>query len=55
MTYDLEHGWPWLSPELLVELGMVGAAARALIVAEYRMTGLSPMAIAETIAEVGPL
>jgi hypothetical protein len=34
---------------------MVGAGARALIVAEYRVTGLSPTVIAELIAEVGPL
>lgn len=31
----------------LVEPCVVGAEARALIVAEYRVTGLSPMVIAE--------
>ncbi|MFI1767372.1 transposase family protein [Streptomyces sp. NPDC020800] len=34
---------------------MVGAGARELIVAEYRVTGLSPDVIGELIAEVGPL
>jgi hypothetical protein len=34
---------------------MVGAGARELIVAEYRITGLSPDVIAELTAEVGPL
>ncbi|MFJ9753224.1 transposase family protein [Streptomyces chartreusis] len=34
---------------------MVGAGARELIVAEYRITGLSPTVIPELIAEVGPL
>ncbi|GEC10766.1 transposase [Streptomyces spinoverrucosus] len=34
---------------------MVGAGARGLIVAEYRVTGLSSAVIAELIAEVGPL
>ncbi|SHH39337.1 Helix-turn-helix of DDE superfamily endonuclease [Streptomyces sp. 3214.6] len=34
---------------------MVGAGARELIVAEYRITGLSPTVIAELVAEVGPL
>ncbi|WP_369188714.1 transposase family protein [Streptomyces sp. R08] len=34
---------------------MVGAGAHELIVAEYRLTGLSPTVIAELIAEVGPL
>ncbi|WP_246101098.1 transposase [Streptomyces cyaneus] len=34
---------------------MVGAGARELIVAEYRVTGLSPVVIAELVAEVGPL
>ncbi|WP_405467626.1 transposase family protein [Streptomyces canus] len=54
-AYDLVHGWPWLGRGWLVELGMMGAGARALIVAEYRVTGLSPDVIAELIAEVGPL
>ncbi|MET9896229.1 transposase family protein [Streptomyces sp. NPDC006465] len=36
-------------------LCMVGAGARELIVAEYRVTELSPDVIAELIAEVGPL
>lgn len=36
-------------------LCMMGAGARELIVAEYRVTGLSPDVIAELIAEVGPL
>lgn len=39
----------------LAELGMMGAGARELIVAEYRVTGLSPTVIAELVAEVGPL
>ncbi|WUA20911.1 transposase [Streptomyces canus] len=39
----------------LVELGMMGAGARELIVAEYRVTRLSQNVIAELIAEVGPL
>ncbi|WP_327745478.1 transposase [Streptomyces europaeiscabiei] len=34
---------------------MMGAGARELIVAEYRVTGLSPVVIAELIAEIGPL
>ena len=34
---------------------MMGAGARELIVAEYRVTGLSPTVIAELVAEVGPL
>ena len=34
---------------------MVGAGARELIVAEYRVTGLSPTVIAELISEKGPL
>ncbi|MBD0746759.1 hypothetical protein BG418_34600 [Streptomyces sp. CBMA152] len=34
---------------------MMGAGARELIVAEYRVTGLPPTVIAELIAEVGPL
>ncbi|KQW03338.1 hypothetical protein ASD08_44380 [Streptomyces sp. Root369] len=34
---------------------MMGAGARELIVAECRVTGLSPDVIAELIAEVGPL
>lgn len=34
---------------------MVGVGARELIVAEDRVTGLSPTVIAELIAEVGPL
>ncbi|WFB88439.1 MULTISPECIES: transposase family protein [Streptomyces] len=34
---------------------MVGAGARQLIVAEYRITGLSPDVIAELSAAVGPL
>ncbi|MFD8005682.1 helix-turn-helix domain-containing protein [Streptomyces mirabilis] len=34
---------------------MTGAGARELIVAEYRVTGLSPDVIAELIAEVEPL
>jgi hypothetical protein len=34
---------------------MMGAGARELIVAEYRVTGLSPDVIAELIADVGPL
>ncbi|MEU1515118.1 transposase family protein [Streptomyces sp. NPDC005811] len=42
-------------PLILKELGMVGAGARELIVAEYRVTGLSPTVIAELVAEVGPL
>lgn len=33
----------------------MGAGARELIVAEYRITGLSPVVIAELIAEIGPL
>ncbi|MFF4723743.1 transposase family protein [Streptomyces mirabilis] len=33
----------------------MGAGARELIVAEYRVTGLPPDVIAELIAEVGPL
>ncbi|GAA2532224.1 hypothetical protein GCM10010423_29820 [Streptomyces levis] len=39
----------------LVEPCMVRAGVRELIVAEYRVTGLSPTVIAELIAEVGPL
>ncbi|MFE4582808.1 transposase family protein, partial [Streptomyces chartreusis] len=39
----------------LVVLCMVGVGARELIVAEYRVTGLSPDVIGELIAEVGPL
>ncbi|MFL3868825.1 transposase [Streptomyces griseobrunneus] len=39
----------------LVELFMMGVGARELIVAEYRVTGLSPEVIAELVAEVGPL
>ncbi|WP_432198142.1 transposase family protein [Streptomyces sp. bgisy027] len=34
---------------------MMEAGARELIVAEYRITGLSPVVIAELIAEIGPL
>ncbi|WP_219997169.1 helix-turn-helix domain-containing protein [Streptomyces griseorubiginosus] len=34
---------------------MMGAGARELIVAEYRVTGLSSAVIAELVAEVGPL
>ncbi|MGW2426854.1 transposase family protein [Streptomyces sp. NPDC001709] len=34
---------------------MMGVGARELIVAEYRVTGLSPEVIAELVAEVGPL
>jgi hypothetical protein len=34
---------------------MMGAEVCELIVAEYRITGLSPMVIAELVAEVGPL
>ncbi|WP_369167275.1 hypothetical protein AB5J49_05155 [Streptomyces sp. R28] len=34
---------------------MVGTGARELIVAEYRVTGLSPDVIAELVAEVGAL
>ncbi|MFJ8785282.1 transposase family protein [Streptomyces sp. NPDC102476] len=49
------HGWPRLGRGWLVELGMMGAGARELIVAEYRVTGLSPDVIAELIAGVGPL
>ncbi len=44
-----------LVPGWLVELCMMGAGARELIVAEYRVTGLSPVVIAELIAEIGPL
>ncbi|WP_247706830.1 helix-turn-helix domain-containing protein [Streptomyces liliiviolaceus] len=34
---------------------MMGAGARELIVAEYRITGLSPVVIAELIAGIAPL
>ncbi|WP_189944165.1 transposase family protein [Streptomyces aurantiogriseus] len=34
---------------------MMEAGARELIVAEYRITGLSPRVVAELVAEVGPL
>ncbi|MFF7358951.1 transposase family protein [Streptomyces filipinensis] len=43
------------APGRLVELSMMGAGARELIVAEYRVMGLSPEVIGELIAEVGPL
>ncbi|MFJ4634044.1 transposase family protein [Streptomyces sp. NPDC088847] len=33
----------------------MGAGTRELIVAQYRITGLSPVVIAELIAEIGPL
>ncbi|MGW3407543.1 transposase family protein [Streptomyces sp. NPDC000888] len=33
----------------------MGAGARELIVADYRITGLSPTVIAELVAEIGPL
>lgn len=46
--HGLASGW-------LVDLYMMGAGARGLIMAECRVTGLSPVAIAALIAEIGPL
>lgn len=53
--YEFVLGWPWVGPRWLVELCMVGAGARGLIVAEYRVGGLSPDVVAELMAEAGPL
>jgi hypothetical protein len=44
-----------LVPVRLVELCVMGVGARALIVSECRVTGLSSHVIAELIAEIGPL